>query len=71
MNDNVEPFGVSEKYFISKKIDKLEKRLLLYQQALNKIDDFFEYAYERYSKEDIRQKVFSILNNLTDRLKES
>jgi hypothetical protein len=41
------------------------RRLLLFQEAVNKIDDYFEYSME--SKKD-QKKVFQILGNLTDKL---
>jgi hypothetical protein len=45
--------------------DKLKKKLSAYQEAVNKIDDFFEYANE--SKSD-RERVHEILDNLTLKL---
>lgn len=45
--------------------DKLKKQLVAYQEAVNKIDDWFEYANE--SKAD-REKVHEILDHLTLKL---
>lgn len=45
--------------------DKLRKKLRAYQEAVNKIDDWFEYANE--SDAD-REKVHEILDNLTLKL---
>lgn len=46
-------------------IEKANRRLLAYQNAVNEIDDYFEYAME--SKRD-QKKVYQILGNLTDKL---
>jgi len=43
----------------------LEKRNRAYQQAINALDDFFEYANE--SKSD-REQVHKVLDNLTLKL---
>lgn len=42
------------------------KHLAVYQETVNQIDDYFEYAME--SKKD-QKKVHQILGNLTDALK--
>lgn len=44
------------------------RRLGVYQQAINKIDDYFEYSME--SKRD-QKKVHQLLGNLTDALAET
>lgn len=44
-------------------IFKLERRLSMYQRAINEIDDYFEYRME--SKKD-QEEVRSILKKLTE-----
>lgn len=46
-------------------LEMTNRRLALFQEAVNKIDDYFEYSME--SKKD-QKKVFQILGNLTDSL---
>ena len=46
---------------LMKRIRELDERLKLYQTAINKIDDYFEYMFE--SAED-RDAVEKILDNL-------
>ena len=45
--------------------EKLKKQLIAYQEAVNKIDDWFEYANESAAD---REKVHEILDNLTLKL---
>jgi hypothetical protein len=47
------------------KCDKLKKQLAAYQEAVNKIDDWFEYANE--SKKD-RDFIHKVLDKLTLKL---
>ena len=47
-------------------IDGLRKRLDLFQETINKIDDFFEYRNESVTD---RKQVHLILNQLTESLK--
>lgn len=42
--------------------------LNLYIQTINKIDDFFEYAYEDYTKKEIKNKIYLILDELTEKI---
>ncbi len=51
---------------LSARISELEKRCALYQTAINKIDDYFEYGYK--SKED-QSVVYGVLGTLTAQLK--
>lgn len=48
-------------------IEELNRQLIVYRQAINKIDDYFEYTCE--SDVD-RKRVHSILDTLTERLRE-
>lgn len=47
-----------------------DKVLDTYKRAVNRIDDFFEYQYKSYSKDDIRKFVYEVLNGLTQKLKD-
>jgi len=47
---------------------KLNKRLAIYQKAINKIDDYFEYRYAQFDKEETRKYVYDVLDNLTKKL---
>lgn len=69
--DMSEP-GSCNKHFRCPTYDELKevtmatnRRVLAYQDAINQIDDYFEYAME--SKRD-QKKVHQILGNLTDKL---
>ncbi len=44
------------------------RRLTLFQETVNKIDDYFEYGME--SKKD-QKKVFQLLGNLTGKLEKN
>lgn len=50
---------------LEREITKLVKQRDAYMRAINRIDDFFEYANESISD---RKRVYSILDNLTLRL---
>ena len=56
-------FGLEDE--LQWEIKILKKRMEAYQEAINKIDDWFEYANE--SAKD-REKVHEILDNLTLKL---
>ena len=56
-------FGYEDE--LQAEIEKLKKQREAYQHALNKIDDFFEYANE--SKKD-REFIHGVLDNLTLKL---
>jgi hypothetical protein len=47
-----------------------EKRIEAYQKCVNKIDDFLEYRYANYTKEEIRtailSHIFKLNKDLTD-----
>jgi len=45
-----------------------EKRLKIYQKAINEIDDYFEYRYAYSDPENIRLKVFEIIDGITEKL---
>jgi len=47
---------------------KLNKRLAIYQKAINKIDDYFEYRYAQFDREEIRKHVYDVLDNLAKKL---
>ena len=49
-----------------KNIIKLEKRLAAYEQAINRIDDYFEYRHE---SELDKGYVRGVLESLTNKLK--
>jgi len=38
-------------------------------EAVNRIDDFFEYRYKNYSKEEIKSIVMDIIDNITKEFK--
>ncbi len=44
-------------------------KLECYQKAINEIDDFFEYRYEGFSLNEIRGRVYKILDKLLENLK--
>lgn len=44
------------------------KILQPYQQAINKIDDYFEYRFRSHSKEENKQFVSEVLNEITRKL---
>ena len=49
---------------------ELSKELLVaYQQAMNKIDDYFEYAYRADRPDEVRDRVMTIIDNLTQEIK--
>ena len=50
---------------LERRIKALESRNRAYQQAINKIDDWFEYMNESVAD---RKKIHEILDNLTLRL---
>jgi len=43
--------------------------LLIYQQVINKIDDYFQYAYQGSSALDIKQHVMGLIDSLTENIK--
>jgi len=47
---------------------ELMSRLALYQQAINKIDDYFEYRYLAVSQEENKNFVMRVLDKLTANL---
>ena len=55
-------------------IEKLNKemsdrpRLAIYQKAINEIDDYFEYRYAQFDREEIRKHVYGVLDKLAKKL---
>ena len=47
---------------------KLNKRLAIYQKAINEIDDYFEYRYAQFDREEIRKYVYDVLDSLAKKL---
>ena len=47
---------------------KLNKRLAIYQKAINEIDDYFEYRYAQFDRKEIRKHVYDVLDNLAKKL---
>lgn len=52
---------------LKSKLQKTEGALTLYANAINKIDDYFEY---RCNSEQDRREVYKTLGNLTDKIGE-
>lgn len=48
----------------------VEKMLEAYQKCINKIDDFLEYRYSSYTKEEIRTAILSHITKLSKNLEE-
>jgi hypothetical protein len=59
--------AIEELKLARQQIDTLEDINILYRKAINQIDDYFEYTSE--SEKD-RKFVYSVLNALTDKLKD-
>ena len=51
---------------LNKSAQRIQRCLTIYQNAINKIDDYFEYSSE--SKVD-QKKVYQIIGNMSDDLK--
>ena len=37
-----------------------------YEQCINQIQDYLEYRYKSDSKEDVRKKIMSYIDNMSD-----
>ena len=55
-----------------KKKAKISNKELLafYQHAINQIDDYFEYTYDGFGREEIREHVMGIIDDLTRKIGE-
>ena len=51
--------------------ETLQKRFDIYANAINQIDDFFEYRYERLTKDQIKEIVMNIIDGITLKLSKS
>jgi len=51
--------------------ETLQKRFDIYANAINQIDDFFEYRYERLDKNQIKEVVMNIIDGITLKLSKS
>uniref|UniRef100_A0A6M3JTJ7 Uncharacterized protein n=1 Tax=viral metagenome TaxID=1070528 RepID=A0A6M3JTJ7_9ZZZZ len=49
-------------------LPKLNKRLAIYQKAINEMDDYFEYRYAQFDREEIRKYVYDVLDSLAKKL---
>jgi len=49
--------------------ETLQKRFDIYVNAINQIDDFFEYRYERLDKNQIKEIVMNIIDGITLKLR--
>ena len=47
----------------------LRARFDIYAKAINQIDDFFEYRYKVYRREQTKKFVMRIIDNITRQLK--
>ena len=45
-------------------VAEINKRLTIYQKAINEIDDYFEYRYAQFDREEIRKYVYGVLDSL-------
>lgn len=50
------------------KVKHLEERLGFYYEAINKIDDYFEYRYSHNDLKSIRAFIYSVLDDLTKKI---
>lgn len=48
---------------------RIEQILLLYQQAVNKIDDLLEYRYQSMTPEEIKKTIMSYIDTIAEKLK--